>query len=79
MTTNSYEFRMDGRSADNARTAFGDLPIAEIQAGATRDVTVADEAQRLDHAHSRSSSALVAVPDDRRLDPGTQCGRTIPR
>jgi hypothetical protein len=54
MTTNSYEFRMDGRSAVNARTAFGDPLIAESQASATRDVTVADEAHGLDHAHSRS-------------------------
>ena len=57
MTTNSYEIRMDGRSADDARTAFGDLRIAEIQAGATRDVSVADAAHQLDHAHSRSSSS----------------------
>lgn len=56
MTTNSYEFRMDGRSTVNARTAVGDVPIPEIQAGSTRDVTVADEAHGLDHAHSRSSS-----------------------
>jgi hypothetical protein len=55
MTTNSYEFRMDGRSAVNARTAFGDPLIAESQASATRDVTVADEAHGLDHAHSRSA------------------------
>jgi hypothetical protein len=56
MTTNSYEFRMDGRSAVNARTAFGDVRFAEIQAGATRDVTVADEARGLDQPHSRSSN-----------------------
>ena len=59
MTTNSYEFRMDGRSADNAPSALGDLRIAEIQAGATRDITVADEAHRRAQAHSRSSSPPV--------------------
>jgi hypothetical protein len=57
MTTNSYEFRMDGRPADTARTTFGGVRLADIQAGVTRDVTGADEAQRLDHAHSRSSRA----------------------
>ena len=59
MTTNSYGFRTDGRSADNTRTTFGDLRIAEIQAGVTRELTAADEAHQLDHAHSRSSSPPV--------------------
>ena len=55
MTTNSYEIRMDGRSANDARSGFGDLRIPEIQAGVTRELTVADEAHQLDHAHARSS------------------------
>jgi hypothetical protein len=59
MTTDPYEFRKDGRSADNARTTFGDLRIAEIQARVTRKLTVADEAHQLDDAHPRSSSPPV--------------------
>jgi hypothetical protein len=56
MRTNPYEFRMDGRSTDQAREAVGDIRVAEIQAGPTLNGTVIDKAPGLNPALPRRAS-----------------------
>ena len=56
MTANPYEFRMNGRTPEHARTSPGDLRISGTPVGGTPGGTVLDEAHRLHHVHPRSSS-----------------------
>jgi hypothetical protein len=47
MTTQAYEFRVDGRLTDQAREAFCDMRIEEAPAGATLYGDVIDESHLL--------------------------------
>jgi hypothetical protein len=47
MTTNLYEFRVDGQLSDQAREAFCDMRIEEASAGATLYCDVIDESHLL--------------------------------
>ena len=47
MTSNTYEFRVDGQLTDRAREAFCDMDIEELAVGATLVGNVIDEAHLL--------------------------------
>jgi hypothetical protein len=47
MTSNRYEFRVDGQLTDQAREAFCDMRIEELPAGATLLGNVIDESHLL--------------------------------
>jgi hypothetical protein len=47
MTTNLYEFRVDGQLSDQAREAFCDMRIEEVSEGARLYCDVIDESHLL--------------------------------
>jgi hypothetical protein len=47
MTSNRYEFRVDGQLTDQAREAFCDMRIEELPSGATLLGNVIDESHLL--------------------------------
>ena len=61
MTTNAYEFRVDGRLTDQAREAFCDMRIEELPAGATLYGDVIDESHLLGILAQCRTLGLVVV------------------
>ena len=61
MTTQTYEFPVDGRLTDQAREAFCDMRIEEFPAGATLCGTVIDESHLLGIMAQCRTLGLVVV------------------
>ena len=61
MTTQTYEFRVDGRLTDQAREAFCDMRIEEFPAGATLYGNVIDESHLLGIMAQCRTLGLVVV------------------
>ena len=61
MTTQTYEFRVDGRLTDQAREAFCDMRIEEFPAGATLCGTVIDESHLLGIMAQCRTLGLVVI------------------
>jgi hypothetical protein len=61
MTTNVYEFRVDGRLTDQAREAFCDMRIEEVPSGAILYGDVIDESHLLGIMAQCRTLGLVVV------------------